>query len=223
MQDQSSKQPQSARSRPFRSLPLGPIAIFSTAIVAVGGGLTWFTWYTLHSVSSPPPAAAPSAARPVQPSDADISQDISQAAIEQTIEIYWLKSAGDKIELAATPTKIEAAGQPTAILNAAFEHLLQGTSEPQLASTIPPGTRLRQLEVKQDGVHVDLSPEFAGGGGSTSMTGRVAQVIYTATTLNPDAPVWISINGKPLEVLGGEGLLLDQPTTRESFKQNFML
>jgi len=28
------------------------------------------------------------------------------------------------------------------------------------------------------------------------------------------------IEGKPLEVLGGEGLLLEQPLTRESFEKN---
>lgn len=222
MQDQSSTQPQSPSPRTPRSIPLGAIAVFSAAVLAVGGGLTWFTWYALHSSvsSSPPSTVKPlEPATPPEPS----RSDISQAPIEQTIEIYWLKSVGNKIELTATPTKIEAAGQPAAILNAAFEHLLQGTSEPHLASTIPPGTKLQQLEVKADGVHIDLSPEFASGGGSTSMTGRVAQVIYTATALDPNAPVWISVNGKPLEVLGGEGLLIDQPMTRESFKQNFTL
>jgi spore germination protein GerM len=31
------------------------------------------------------------------------------------------------------------------------------------------------------------------------------------------------VEGKPLEVLGGEGLELEQPLTRENFKKNFAL
>jgi len=51
------------------------------------------------------------------------------------------------------------------------------------------------------------------------MSSRVAQVLYTATSLQPNAKVWIDIEGKPLEVLGGEGLLLEQPLTQESFEK----
>ena len=79
------------------------------------------------------------------------------------------------------------------------------------------------LKSENDEVHVNLSEDFTSGGGSTSMMGRVGQVVYTATTLNPKAKVYIDVNGKPLDVLGGEGVELQQPLTRESFQKNYPL
>jgi spore germination protein GerM len=70
---------------------------------------------------------------------------------------------------------------------------------------------------------VNLSENFTTGGGSSSMMGRVGQVVYTATSLNPQAKVYIDVNGKPLEVLGGEGVEIPQPLTRESFQKNYPL
>lgn len=181
-----------------------------------GGATAWLTW----QVFNPKPAAQLPVQAPTTPQTSPSPP--SQVATEQTVQVYWLKTLGNTIEPTASPITI-AADQPDAVLRAAFDKMLTGSDDPALTSTVPPGTKLRDVQVKEDGVHVDLSEEFTSGGGSTAMTGRLAQVIYTATTLNPDAPVWISIEGAPLDVLGGEGLIVDQPMTRESFQQNYPL
>jgi spore germination protein GerM len=204
------------RDRP----PLGrrtlPIIIgLSTFALATTGGIVWWTSrYVPAPVSSVPSPTAPALQSP-QP-------QAQQNPAQQSIQIYWLKANGNDVEL--TPSSITvASGQPDAVLKAAFDQLLKGSAETNLTSTIPAGTQLRNLEVKEDGVHVDLSQAFTSGGGSTSMIGRAAQVIYTASTLDPKANVWISVEGEPLEVLGGEGLELSQPITRTEFEQNFDL
>lgn len=195
-------------------IPVSMIAGISVAVLAAAGGAAWWTINSVKPPTSPPVATisptAPLPSSPVQP------------PAEQKAQIYWLKDTGSHLELAPKSIMV-AASQPNAILQAAFDDLLAGPTDTTMSSTIPDRTKLRSVKIKQDGIHVDLSQEFTTGGGSASMTGRVAQVLYTATTLQPNAKVWISVEGKPLEVLGGEGLELEQPLTRQSFTENFTL
>ncbi|MEB3224971.1 MAG: GerMN domain-containing protein [Synechococcus sp.] len=136
--------------------------------------------------------------------------------------VYWLKDSGDRLELAPETVTLTAE-TPTAQREALLTQLLTATPEAGLSSTIPPGTRLLSLVVQSDGIVVNLSADFETGGGSASMVGRVAQVLYTVTSLDPEGVVWFQIEGEPLEVLGGEGLEISQPLTREIFMADFDL
>jgi spore germination protein GerM len=136
--------------------------------------------------------------------------------------VYWLKDEGDRFSL--TPAEIAAVQETReAQLTTLFEELLTAAPDAELSSTIPAGTELLSLEVQPDGVVINLSEDFQLGGGSASMMGRLGQVVYTATSLDPDAPVWLQIEGEPLELLGGEGLEISQPMTREIFIAEFDL
>ncbi|MBW4613913.1 MAG: GerMN domain-containing protein [Desmonostoc vinosum HA7617-LM4] len=189
------------------------IGAVSAAVVAAGGGVAWFT---LNSNNSPTPSSpSQSLSQPKQPSTA-------QQGNEQTANIYWLRPRQTTVDLVPQPVQV-AAVQPSQVLEKAFQSLLAGPKAEADSTTIPKGTKLLGLKVENDEVHVDLSEDFTSGGGSTSMVGRVGQVVYTATTLNPKAKVYIAVNGKQLDVLGGEGVDLEQPLTRESFKQNYPL
>lgn len=139
-------------------------------------------------------------------------------------QIYQLEIVDNRIRL--VPETVEtAATSPQQALEQALERLLARSSALDPASTIPPQTRLLDLWVSEDSIHLDLSREFTRGGGSSSMIYRVAQVLYTASSINPQASVFLSIEGKPLSPdnpLGGEGLLLDYPLTREQFARDFL-
>jgi Sporulation and spore germination len=109
-------------------------------------------------------------------------------------------------------------------LQAAFGEMLNTkTSEKnpksKTSSAIPAGTRLLGLKADKNGIRVDLSEEFSKSAGAASLQSRLAQVIYTATALDPRAKVWLSVNGEELKELGG--LELDQPMTRTSLKKDF--
>ncbi|MTJ55309.1 spore germination protein [Anabaena sp. UHCC 0253] len=191
----------------------GVVAAVSAAVVAVSGGVAWFASQTTDTPT--PPKSSQTIQNPVQ-------QPTTQPGNEQTASIYWLRSKDNSIDLVPQPLKI-AATQPNQVLESAFKTLLAGPTEGTDSTTIPQGTQLLGLKADNNDVHVNLSENFTSGGGSTSMIGRVGQIVYTATSLNPKAQVYIEVNGKPLEVLGGEGVELEQPLTRESFQKNYPL
>jgi spore germination protein GerM len=195
----------------IRRVPLGIVAGFSAALLTAGAGAAWLMRNSM--VSSP--------TTPVQ--TASPSPKSIQSVPEEKVQVYWLNNVNNKIEVVPSAITIKDADKQSEILEGAIKSLLIGPVDKAFTTTIPKGTKLRNVSLEANGVRVDFSKEFTKGGGSASMTGRVAQVLYTATSLDPAAKVWIEVEGKPLEVLGGEGLELEQPLTRENFKKNFAL
>lgn len=139
-------------------------------------------------------------------------------------QIYHLEVVDNRIQL-VPKTIYTAATSPKLALTQALEKLLTQSTAFDPTSTIPNQSRLLDLQVGEDGIHLDLSQEFTQGGGSSSMIYRVAQVLYTATSIDPQTPVFFSIEGQPLNEdypLGGEGLVLEYPITRQVFNQEFL-
>lgn len=83
-----------------------------------------------------------------------------------------------------------------------------------ITSAIPDGTRLLGLDIADGVASVDLSREFESGGGSTSMFVRLGQVVFTLTQFPNVQSVRFRIEGQPVSVFGGEGIVLDRPQTR---------
>ena len=121
-------------------------------------------------------------------------------------QVYQLEIVDNRIQLTPKTVYTVATSRKLA-LTEALEKLLAQSPALDPTTTIPTQTRLLNLDLTEDGVYVDLSQEFAEGGGSSSMIYRVAQVLYTATSIDPQTPVFLSIEGKPLDdnyPLGGE-------------------
>ena len=83
-----------------------------------------------------------------------------------------------------------------------------------MTSTVPAGTTVLGVDLDDGLATIDLSTEFGSGGGSLSMFGRVAQVVFTATQFPNVDRVVFWMDGAPIEFLGGEGLILTEPQTR---------
>ena len=105
---------------------------------------------------------------------------------------------------------------------AAMESLLAGPTPREQAaavgSQIPAGTQFLGLTVADGIATVDLTSEFESGGGSASMNMRIAQVVYTLTQFPTVKGVLFELDGQPVDVLGGEGVIVDQPVTRKDYR-----
>ncbi|MGR3274146.1 GerMN domain-containing protein [Acaryochloris marina NIES-2412] len=142
------------------------------------------------------------------------------------LAVYWI-AYKDQDQLVLEPTKLPLDNLENATseekLTMAFKRLLEGPANADKTNAIPDKTQLNSLKFQDDGVRIDLSREFTTGGGTKSMQARLGQIVYTASSLDPKEAVWISIDGEPLEVLSGDGLIVSQPMTRKEFEDNFSL
>ncbi len=78
-----------------------------------------------------------------------------------------------------------------------------------LATSVPAGTRVLDASAGDGTLRVDLSSEVASGGGTASMRGRLEQLRWTLTRPSSIEAVELWMNGEPLRVLGGEGLMVE--------------
>ncbi len=115
-----------------------------------------------------------------------------------------------------------AAESTPRIGTAAMESLLAGPGPREQAaavgSQIPAGTQLLGLSVEDGVATVDLTSEFESGGGSASMNMRIAQVVYTLTQFPTVKGVLFELDGQQVDVLGGEGVVVDEPVTRKDYR-----
>jgi hypothetical protein len=170
------------------------------------------------TTSAPPPTvtAAPTSGAPSTTSTTGAATSTTRTAAPEAETPIYLFFEGYPIApgpylAAAARTGVDELAD---VLGALLEGAHPDEIEAGLSSTIPRGTRLLGVAVSDGVAFVDLSLEFGSGGGSLSMMGRVAQVVYTATQFEGVDAVRFLVEGVPLDVLGGEGLIIDTPQTR---------
>jgi hypothetical protein len=180
----------------------------------------------LGSVATPPSTEQPSIAVPSgEPTPGPSGPITSPAATPgggtTTVRAYFfLGSFVDNSGLVPVLREIPAT---QAVGAAAMAALLTGPNDselgarPAMYTTIPEGTRFLGLRIDNGIATVNLSREFESGGGSASVLGRLAQVVYTLTQFPTVQGVRFELDGVPVDVFGGEGVVLDEPVDREDY------
>lgn len=196
---------------------------------------------------SPAPTATPTPTlTPATPSPTVTPPSASPTPTTTTVRAYFLMRDGSGGEVVNEPTLVpvlRTVPKSTATATAAMKALLAGPSAKERApkwpikTLIPAGSKLLGIEISGGLATVDLSAEFASlssddvwDGGSYSLHGRVAQVVYTLTQFTTVDRVNFKLDGKPVKVLFGmadpengssEAIVLDKPVTRATYRDHY--
>ena len=135
--------------------------------------------------------------------------------VVKTVKIYVTDSKGN---LRSLSRKCDNAIEKSCF-SYAIKELISAPTEWEknkgLSSEIPLATKILSVRENSDSVFIDLSPEFESGGGAESIYIRVNQLIKTSLA-NTKLPVYLYINGKQADVIGGEGIMVKQPLSERS-------
>jgi hypothetical protein len=170
------------------------------------------------SVPSVGPSSVPSVATPtLGPTSPPTSAATPTPAPTTVVRIYLFADE----HLVAVQREIP---YTLAVGRAALEQTILGPNQaetsatPRLFTSIPDGTRLLGLEIKDGLATINLSREFESGGGSLSMFTRLAQIVYALTQFPTVDRVALELDGQPVTVFSGEGIVIDKPQVRADYE-----
>jgi spore germination protein GerM len=117
--------------------------------------------------------------------------------------------------------KRQIAGSDSPLLDS-LTALLKGPSEDEirkkLISLVPQGTKLISAQVRGSTAYLNFNEAFMYNHyGIEGYAGQLKQIIYTATSFPTVQDVQILIEGEKHDYLGGEGVYIGRPLSRNSF------
>lgn len=186
---------------------------FATAILTCAGLLVAGA---CGDTTSPSPSSAtisPGTTTAAPPATSVVPPSTSAPVVRQ-VAVYFTRAG----LLAAVAREMVSDDSLTGTMNLLLVGPTATEKQAGFSSAIPTGTRLNRIGSTGGVATVDLSSAYASGGGSLSMMLRVAQITYTVSQFSGIDRVRYRLDGRDLTVLGGEGLLLELPQTRQDLE-----
>lgn len=137
-----------------------------------------------------------------------------------TVEIYFLALDANDNGIYKKVQREIPVGENK--LEYAIKELLKGPNIVEKStgaySEVPKSTKL--LGVKQSGnkVIIDFNSDFQYGGGTDSVYSRMMQLIKTSLANTKGKQIYLHLDGKQVNVFGGEGIMISQPLTEKSLE-----
>lgn len=173
--------------------------------------------------TEPTPGDSPAPSGGVGPTTSPIPADSPDPSASGTTTIRAYFFLGSFVDNAGLVPVLREVPKTQAVGAAAMRALLDGPNDdelgarPAMYTVIPEGTRFLGLRIEDGIAIVNLSREFEQGGGSASVLGRLAQVVYTLTQFPTVDGVRFELDGEAVTVFGGEGVVLDAPVDRADY------
>lgn len=156
----------------------------------------------------------------VGPGASQGGQGAPQAAKSRAASLFFVRVDDDGV-IVRQEVKRQIAVSDSPLLDS-LSAMLSGPSEDELRkkliSLVPQGTKLLSAQVRGSTAYLNFNEAFMYNHyGIEGYAGQLKQVVYTATAFPTVHDVQILIEGEKKDYLGGEGVYIGKPLSRESF------
>ncbi len=138
----------------------------------------------------------------------------------KTANIYFSRISGDdKLNLAVVKRDVKYTDSP---LTETLKLLLNGPNNQEkskeIITNIPKNTRLLSVYIKDGIAFINLSRDFElNPFGKDATIAQLKQIVYTTTEFTNVKAVQFLIEGRVKTYLGGEGIIINKPISRNDF------
>lgn len=139
---------------------------------------------------------------------------------KETVDIYFLALDADDNGIYKKVQRDLPAGEDK--LEFAIKELLKGPNVIEKAqgayTEIPKTTKFLSLKQSGSKVIIDFSSDFQYGGGTDSIYSRMMQLIKTSVKNTKKKKIYLYLDGKQVNIIGGEGIMITQPLSEKSLE-----
>lgn len=186
-------------------------------VLLIIGTLAYIKMAYFSKVEQPIQTEEPKTEQPAQKTEVE-NENIPKSYVN----IYFIGLNKNNEEVYKVVKRSYNAQKDGTKIKAAIKDLIKGPNKKEKAkgiySEVPHSTKLLSIVEKPDKVVINLSDDFEQGGGTDSLYKRLYQLIKT-TNKNTTLDVYLYLNGKQVDVVGGEGIMINQPLNDKSLDE----